>query len=623
MSALGTANTTLTTLPILNRVLHQVIGRLRLRRAIFGGANGLLIGAAVSGIAAALLRLGVYDEDILPDVAFLVPPFVGLMAGMLWGATRRLEAFSAARLIEQRLDLKERLSSALALVDQTEDAFSLRQRTDAETHAEQIDPKTAVPLTPIPRRAAAALTASFAAFLIWLLPTLPAFQSPTTRADHAIVKKEGERLVRIAKAVEKSAGEKKLEATKKAAAQIAKLGKQMQTGRLPRRKALMKVAKLTEQIKQAQQNLAVQAGDPNGLGAGKSLPTAARDLQKALDAAKKKDAANNLNRDANTGKTPASAESQKQANAAMQEMQKALAENNTPSLAEQLNKLADTVARGEPKDGKAREDLAAKLDALRKALEGTRLGKVSPELAEAAKALRSGDMQKAADKLREAAKKATEAGMKSEDAQALAQMAQALQGNPDGNGSEQEISADQMAEGSGENIGDAFDGDGNRKGDKGNGKGNGSGKLGANGNGDGEGKEPGNGIGTGVGKVGGDRVVGKATAYTDSATAPEKNKTLNRKMQDALVTSDKGIRLSVPTGNTTKVHGKRGEKGSELVSYTQGAPDKATASVPYYEVYGKYAPTAEKALSREDIPATYKKQVKEYFDALRPSDKGK
>ncbi len=281
------------------------------------------------------------------------------------------------------------------------------------------------------------------------------------------------------------------------------------------------------------------------------------------------------------------------------------------------------MARGEPEEAKTKQALADQLDALSKSLKGTSLEKVSPDLAEAAKALRSGDAAKAAEKLREAARKAAEAGAKSEDAQALAQMAQALQGSPDGDGTEQEISGEQMAQGAaGENIGDAFNGDGSRKGDKA-GKGPGDGKLGRNGNGDGEGKEPGNGIGSGAGKVGGERIVGNRSDYTDSRTAPAGNKDLNRKMQKTPVTSDKGFRLTVPTGNTTKVAGKRGEKGREMVSYTRGAPDKATASVPYYEVYGKYAPTAEKALSREDIPATYKKQVKEYFDSLRPSGSGK
>jgi hypothetical protein len=66
----------------------------------------------------------------------------------------------------------------------------------------------------------------------------------------------------------------------------------------------------------------------------------------------------------------------------------------------------------------------------------------------------------------------------------------------------------------------------------------------------------------------------------------------------------------------TRVIGKRGEKGKETISYFRGAPDKAEANTPYYNVYSRYAPAAENALHREDIPASYKKQVKSYFDAL-------
>ena len=83
---------------------------------------------------------------------------------------------------------------------------------------------------------------------------------------------------------------------------------------------------------------------------------------------------------------------------------------------------------------------------------------------------------------------------------------------------------------------------------------------------------------------------------------------------------DQYARLYAPDGKTpnTRVKGKRGEKGRETMSYFRGAPDQATATVPYYEVYGDYAPAAESALNREDIPATYKKQVKDYFDSLNP-----
>jgi len=125
----------------------------------------------------------------------------------------------------------------------------------------------------------------------------------------------------------------------------------------------------------------------------------------------------------------------------------------------------------------------------------------------------------------------------------------------------------------------------------------------------------------------------KWSLYQDARNAPAGNKNLNHPMQTNEVRNDNFGRLYAPDGKmaNTRVKGKRGEKGKETISYFRGAPDKANAKVPYYEVYGQYAPAAESALNREDIPSSYKKQVKDYFDALNPgkrssgtvSEKGK
>ncbi|GAB4452109.1 MAG: hypothetical protein OHK0029_02500 [Armatimonadaceae bacterium] len=144
------------------------------------------------------------------------------------------------------------------------------------------------------------------------------------------------------------------------------------------------------------------------------------------------------------------------------------------------------------------------------------------------------------------------------------------------------------------------------------------------GSGAGQGGGGGNGIGTGAGtpttKKGG---VKSAGAYQDPSTAPASNRLLNRETETHTIRDDQFNRLFAPgdKGNSTRVKGKIGKQGKETVSYTRGAPDKASATVPYYEVYGQYAPAAEKALNREDIPVNYKKQVKQYFDSLRPADK--
>jgi hypothetical protein len=71
-------------------------------------------------------------------------------------------------------------------------------------------------------------------------------------------------------------------------------------------------------------------------------------------------------------------------------------------------------------------------------------------------------------------------------------------------------------------------------------------------------------------------------------------------------------------GYITKSSSLVGKEGSIYVSgTTKGAPDEpGSSSVPYYEVYGDYKKSAEKALSREDVPSTHRQGVRKYFDSL-------
>jgi hypothetical protein len=72
-------------------------------------------------------------------------------------------------------------------------------------------------------------------------------------------------------------------------------------------------------------------------------------------------------------------------------------------------------------------------------------------------------------------------------------------------------------------------------------------------------------------------------------------------------------------GYVTKSSTKVGSEGMVFsAGETKGAPDTpGTSSVPYYKVYGSYKKSAEKAMSKEDVPPAYRKQVKNYFDSLK------
>ncbi len=70
-----------------------------------------------------------------------------------------------------------------------------------------------------------------------------------------------------------------------------------------------------------------------------------------------------------------------------------------------------------------------------------------------------------------------------------------------------------------------------------------------------------------------------------------------------------------------RVHGRK-NAGRDITSdEARGAPQRQSASAPYFEVYDSYAHEAENALAREDIPRPYQKQVRDYFRAIQP-DRG-
>ena len=611
--------------PALARMIARAARRVRLRLTLYHVATGLLAGSAVSGLLVGLLRADLLAANALPgeDLFFLLPPLSGAILGGLFGASKRVDTLAVARLLDDRLDLKERLSTSVALGGVTDDPFTLRQREDAETHAaaDLAAVARAVPLTPLPKHAYIAIGLTLAVFLAWLLPTLPAFQSAAQKAQKAATQREGERLVRIARELGKQADAKKLDGAKAAAKKIEELGKEMQRGKIPRQKAMMKLAKLTEEMKAAQQAAAAQSSP-------RSLPAAGRDLEKALASANAlpksdsgeqqadpKDGLKMPPADGQNGvKNAQSGKANAQTDHAVKKSQEALAQNDAPSLAEQLSKLADQVARGEPKDAAGRERLAKQMEAMAKALEKTSLSKASEPLEQAAEQMRAGKMPEASEQLREAARRAQEGARQEQDAEALRQSADALMNGDPAEASPGETPGDQ---GEGQGEGDAFDEDGNAKGKgKSRGRGQGEGQAGV---GEGDGQDGANGIGSGHQAVGTNpKKTTQGGKYADPEGAKSGMYDGNWRVNKAR--DEKFGRVFAPDGKTpnTRVQGKRGDKGKESVSYFRGAPDKVDASTPYYEVYERYAPAAESAMNREDIPASEKRRVRDYFDSLRP-----
>jgi hypothetical protein len=66
----------------------------------------------------------------------------------------------------------------------------------------------------------------------------------------------------------------------------------------------------------------------------------------------------------------------------------------------------------------------------------------------------------------------------------------------------------------------------------------------------------------------------------------------------------------------TMVKGVKG-KGPELITPFRGSPDRTDTKTPYYQVSPTALRQAEDALAKEEVPAAYRKAVKEYFEGIR------
>lgn len=87
------------------------------------------------------------------------------------------------------------------------------------------------------------------------------------------------------------------------------------------------------------------------------------------------------------------------------------------------------------------------------------------------------------------------------------------------------------------------------------------------------------------------------------------------------ITSDsmkKYLQKVAKVAPNTKATGKRSKPSDDLTIITKGDPDPTNAATPYYQAYQSSKKAAESTLNKENIPAAYKEQVRDYFNSIRP-----
>src|SRR5439155_15965459 len=133
--------------------------------------------------------------------------------------------------------------------------------------------------------------------------------------------KEGERIEKLAKDYRKHDAQRNAEITKRIAANMQALGQEMRRGRIGKKQAMLRMGRLTKEMRDAQRQMAM-ADMP------RSLDQAAQDLKRSADNSQRR------------GANPAGAKM-------MADMAKALENKDYQAAAQMLQQLAQKLQTGE------------------------------------------------------------------------------------------------------------------------------------------------------------------------------------------------------------------------------------------------------------------------------------
>ncbi len=308
--------------------------------------RGFLAGAAVYTVALAVWK-------VLP-VPYAVVSWAGVLgllclpAGFLLGFRKPMSTEQAARWLDQKQGLKERLSTALELgrpgagAVRGDPSWQHLVMTDAQAVVAGLDPKALLPLR-LPKRSHWVAGTLALAATLGFVPEFRTKAQVQNQKQAEVIKEVGTQL----QALTKRSLEHRppaMEPTRKALEEIKELGSRLQSAKLTREDALKDISKATDQIKQDALNLAKNpalrkmeqaARNPSG-----SQNDSRTGMQKQMDALQKQMG----DRDA----SPEKAESLQKELDKLKEAAKGLAGDNSSKAQaqrKQLEQMASDLAR--------------------------------------------------------------------------------------------------------------------------------------------------------------------------------------------------------------------------------------------------------------------------------------
>lgn len=218
-----------------------------------------LYGAGIGvSVAALLVTLSHRIPDLIDPWLWAVTALSCAIIGVVLAFLRRVEDIQVAVSADRRAGLKERVSTAVlmeALSEQGDMEKALI--ADAEEHVGRISAKDVFPHRWGPPHMVFGISILFLLCTL-VLPGLHVFQSKTRQQEIAVMKAEGQKLVEVAKEIRKEGAGAKREDLRRLAARVEKLGKQMQSGRMEKKQAMVKAKQLSDQVKAEQDRLAAE-----------------------------------------------------------------------------------------------------------------------------------------------------------------------------------------------------------------------------------------------------------------------------------------------------------------------------------------------------------------------------
>ncbi|MSR65575.1 MAG: hypothetical protein EXS18_07335 [Verrucomicrobiae bacterium] len=211
---------------------------------------------------ALLVFFGAYKLLPMPfesvEIAFIAGGVV-IVGACVFAFLRRVSLSSAARFADQKLSLKERLSSAIEITSDSalstqHSALSALLLRDAAKHAETLDPRKILPLH-LPVVARWVLVCLVAIVGLAFVPEYRTAEYKERQRAKQDVKKEGEKLVSLVKRIEQNTRQAQLGDLQKELKALNELGQEFQKVSLTKEQSLRDINTVADKIRKKQEEL--------------------------------------------------------------------------------------------------------------------------------------------------------------------------------------------------------------------------------------------------------------------------------------------------------------------------------------------------------------------------------